>query len=666
MSAASDWDSLREKIIGLGTESSRKSYYPELRRQVVELERFKAVLDQVNEAIFLADAASGGLTDVNESACRLLDYSRAEMLAMGLAEIVPGQIFDDFTQAKNGPSEQKTIETILCRSDDHHIPVEMSIRRVEFDGVLYTVAVARDITERKQMMAELEQHRHHLEELVAQRTQELAQAREAADRASQAKSEFLSNMSHELRTPLNGILGYAQILKRDRALTLLQKEGLNIIEQSGEHLLTLITDILDLSKIEAGKLELYPSDFNFADFLGGVAGIMRVRAQNKGIGFALDDLSALPVAIHADEKRLRQVLINLLNNAVKFTDQGSVTLRVTPMARGRLTTLSDEVAHAPAGAERQGIRLRFEVMDTGVGIKPDQLTTIFQPFEQVGNVQKRAEGTGLGLSITRRLVELMGSTLHVESTPGEGSTFWFELLLTEAAQGAIAPPPGQLDRREIVGYQGRKRKVLVVDDKAHNRAVLLNILAPLGFEVGEADSGQSGIDLALEILPDLIIMDMIMPGMTGFEAVQKLRERPEFQKTIIIGASASVFEEDRQKVRMAGCDTFLAKPIEVNRLLEMLAEQLELEWVYDDKAVAEEIPAPLSPIEDGRPLTLPPAATLQSLYDLAVLGDLLAVEEQAVALAQAEQSYNPFAQQLCAQVSTFQVEKVTTFIAQYL
>ncbi len=483
-----------------------------------------------------------------------------------------------------------------------------------------------------------------------QQAKEMAQeAQRAAEVANQAKSEFLANMSHELRTPLNGILGYTQILKRGKDLTALQTDGLNVIQQSGEHLLTLINDILDLSKIEAGKLELSPRDFNFFDFLNGVAGIIRVRAQSKGLGFALHDVPPLPVIVHADDKRLRQALINLLNNAVKFTDKGHVALRVEGLARE---------ATAQGGII---YRIRFEIEDTGVGIAPEDIEKIFRPFEQVGDAHKMSEGTGLGLSITRRLVELMDSELHVQSTPGQGSLFWFQVLAPEvqgaAAVEKIAPT------REIVGYEGAPLKVLVVDDKAHNRAVMLHSLAPLGFEVIETDNGADSIRLAQEIHPDLIIMDMIMPGVTGFEAVQRIREIPEFAQTPIFGASASVFAEDQQKIRLAGCDAFLEKPVTLSRLQSLLETYLKVTWVY--AADAETQPEKITATGEAA-LTPPPQETLRALYKLAMMGDMVVIEEESTRLAQTAPEYAAFAQQLRRLAADFQEEGAIALIAQYL
>ncbi|MBN1993099.1 MAG: ATPase, partial [Anaerolineae bacterium] len=288
--------------------------------------------------------------------------------------------------------------------------------------------------------------RQQLQMLVNERTRDLEIAKEraleaqrAAEVASQAKSQFLANMSHELRTPLNGILGYAQIIKQDPNLNRRQKEGLNIIQQSGQHLLTLINDILDLAKIEAGKIELQPTNFQFTNFLEGVAGIVRMRAEEKDILFVYQAQPPLPNVVKADEKQLRQVLLNLLGNAVKFTDSGQVTFRVQALERA--TAAKDQEAQA---------RIRFDITDTGIGIAPKQLENIFQPFEQVSDMQHRAEGTGLGLAISQRIIGAMGGQIQVESKIGQGSTFWFELNLIFRSREAPLTEEAAMLRGELV------------------------------------------------------------------------------------------------------------------------------------------------------------------------------------------------------------------------
>ncbi len=332
-------------------------------------------------------------------------------------------------------------------------------RRGAAGTITHYESIMLDVTERKQVEEELKLHRDHLEEIVKERTAELLIAKEKAEVANQTKSAFLANMSHELRTPLNGILGYAQILKHRGDLLPQQAEGLAIIQQSGEHLLTLINDILDLSKIEAGKIELYPTEIRLPSFLHNIAAICRVRAEQKGLAFIYQPDASLPMGIFADEQHLRQVLLNLLGNAVKFTRQGHVTFRVT-LVKQTYSQAHTEPSISSGLPAVQGL-LRFEVEDTGIGINPEYLQTIFLPFEQVGDIKQRAEGTGLGLAISQNLVHLMGSKIQVTSQVGHGSTFWFELTAPIVlAWTQVKESPNH----QIIGYEGKKRKQLIVDD----------------------------------------------------------------------------------------------------------------------------------------------------------------------------------------------------------
>ncbi len=401
---------------------------------------------------------------------------------------------------------------------------------------------------------------------------EAEKSKEEAEVANQAKSIFLANMSHELRTPLNGILGYAQILKRGRDMTPRQIHGLDVIQQSGEHLLTLINDVMDLSRIEAGRMDLYPADVAFPAFLESIASIIRMRAEEKGIALMYEASLGLPIGVKVDETRLRQVLINLLGNAVKFTDTGQVTFRVVDVGATLRNNEKRSIQHH---------KVYFEIQDTGVGMTVDQLDKIFLPFEQVGEQQRRAAGTGLGLAISQELVQLMGGQLQVESRLGLGSRFWFELELpwVELADRGQTQSAGQ-----VTGYKTeteQRLKVLVVDDEAYNRSVLIALLEPLGFEVMQAEDGQQGVVQAQAMQPDLIIMDLVLPTMTGFEATQAIRQIPELEEVVIIAASANAFEADKQASLAVGCDAFLAKPVNMTHLLNLIEAHLALEWSYE-------------------------------------------------------------------------------------
>jgi signal transduction histidine kinase/DNA-binding NarL/FixJ family response regulator len=476
---------------------------------------------------------------------------------------------------------------------------------------------------------------------------QLQQAKIAAEAANQAKSVFLSSMSHELRTPLNGIMGYAQILMRDRTLNPQQSHGLKIIYESGNHLLTLINDILDLSKIEARKLELYPSDLHCRSFLNGIADIIRMQALEKDLLFECLLSPSLPIGIQADEKRLRQVLLNLLGNAVKFTDRGKVTLKVSPIK-------------SPGSKQT----LRFEIIDTGVGIDSQQLEQIFQPFEQVGNIKLREAGTGLGLTISRQLVQLMGGQIRVKSKLDKGSTFWFEAAFPVVKTAIATNQPAY--QSPIIGYKGRKRKILAVDDKEENRLVIFNMIQPLGFEVILAEDSAQAVYLARQIKPDCILMDLVMPVKSGFEAVKEIRQIPAIQNVAIIAISASVLDADRKKSRIVGCETFLPKPVQEKQLLSLLQEYLQLEWVYEEMITTTvnqpSLAKPLSP----QSIIPPPTEEIEILYELAMLGSMKKIRQRADYLAELDHKYAPFAQKIKDLAQGFQEKAIVNLVEQFL
>lgn len=466
------------------------------------------------------------------------------------------------------------------------------------------------------------------------RNLELQQAIQVADQANRAKSEFLATMSHELRTPLNGILGYVQILSKDRSLNTHQQQGLAIIQHSGEHLLTLINDILDISKIEAKRMELSLSPFNLTDMLDSISSIIQVRAEQKNLSFRYEALSELPPAVYGDEVRLRQVLLNLLGNAVKFTEHGGVLLKV--------------------GYHEE--KIRFQVEDTGIGISQEALRVVFQPFRQ-GNKQSRAtlvEGTGLGLAISNQLVNLMGGRLQVKSQVGEGSIFWFELVLPGVEDWVGTP---KVEERNVVGYRGVSRRIMVVDDRWENRSVLTNMLVPLGFDVQEAVDGGDCLKKVASFHPDAILMDLRMPVLDGLETIRRLRTMPSGKNLIIIAVSASAFEYNRGESFSAGSDDFLAKPFRFAKLLDLLANHLRLEWIYEDDMQVSEVEA-----NDSIIIT-PPEEDLVRLLDHAKRGNIRGLTEEADRLTIL--GYKAFAANLRMLARNFRLKEIRDFIQQH-
>jgi len=496
-------------------------------------------------------------------------------------------------------------------------------------------SVAHEESERQTnlLLQEIEAHK--------QTDAELQRAKEAAESANLAKSRFVTGMSHELRTPLNSILGYAQILHVDATIPPARKDAIAVIRRSGEHLLSLIDGLLDIAKIEAGKMRLASDELALSEFLEQIAGMFAPQAEQKGLSFRFEKTGRIPHIVHADQKRLRQILINLIGNAVKFTDQGSVTVRVRYMR---------EIAY-------------FDIIDTGIGIADDDLDRIFLPFERSNAANLREDiGTGLGLAISSMLTHIMGGELAVKSKVGSGSSFHLKIYLPEVH----VPRPRLKLEDQMSGYIGPSKRVLVVDDQASQRLLLKEMLLPLGFEVVEADGGIACLEELARRVPDLVLLDIAMPVMDGWSVARAIRARGLTQLPVII-VSANAFESGHERSQ-EGIDPplyndFVVKPVSYNELLSKIRQQLRIDWV--STPLPPSIPAKETVV--AQPMMLVPSQEkLQALLELGSIGYAKGILKKLDEMEQQNSAYLPFTTELRQLVKQFRLNEYVTRIKEMI
>lgn len=519
------------------------------------------------------------------------------------------------------------VDDVEIRQDGKIIAIEINTTPI-FDAsgnIVYAIAAFQDISDRKQAEKILADYQHTLEAQIDERTEQLQQAALAAEAANKAKSTFLANMSHELRTPLNSILGFAQIMEPSPNLTVENRENLRIIHRSGEYLLTLINQALDLSKIEAGRMMIDPKNFDLYRLLDDLQDMFQLRAKSQELQLLFEREAEVPQYVRTDDVKLRQVLINILSNAIKFTQSGAVVLRVRKLENSGVVDLLDSPTvvfdtttsirdfsiissdyatielreEAEDSTRFQVIFLQFEIEDTGVGISAEELGNVFNAFVQTASGQKTQKGTGLGLTISRQFVRLMGGEIVVESQLELGTTFKFEIPVGAAYAADV--PAGPINR-EVIGLEPNQPcyRILIVDDREDNRQLLVKMLSPLGFKLQQATNGREAIEIWENWQPHLILMDVRMPVMDGYEATQEIKARiqqreqeqqengemsishPDSPIPKIVALTASTIEGRRSFALLVGCDDFISKPFRKTEIFDTLNKHLGVRYLYSN------------------------------------------------------------------------------------
>ena len=629
-----DDDDVLKGYRGIDRDVTKREQNKNLQEKNLAL--LKTIINATPDIIFVKDT-DGIYQWANQALAQILDTDLDRIIGMTDRDIFPESLYkkieaDDRKILESGEisTYEETIQ-VGDRSIDY-----LTTKTVYHDddgNLLGIVGIARDIKDFKEAQAILHQANIELEQRVAERTAELAKAKEAAESANSAKSSFIANMSHELRTPLNAILGFSQLMCRDSTITAAQKESLNIINRSGEHLLNLINDVLEMSKIEAGKVILNCEPFDLHQLLQTIQQMCRIKAQVKGLWFEFHLDKNLPQYVVGDSRKLRQLLINLLSNAIKFTQSGGVTV----------LAFTDRASH---GGDRA--RLYFEVTDTGRGIAPEELSKLFDPFVQTKSGIQSEGGTGLGLAISSQFAKLMGGTIQATSILGEGSTFAFNIQveLADSSQVEVLAPT-----KQVKGLKSGQPdyRIAVVDDREDNRLVLNQILQSVGFNTRTATNGREAIALWHQWQPDLIWMDMRMPVIDGYEATKKIKRQSYHKQTKIIAITASAFEQQKAKIMNAGCDDFVVKPFTETIIFDKLTQHLGVEFTYQAKSQEiDKLNQNVKPLSYADLTALSPAL-ITSLNQAAIAVDAEQIEQLIAQIPPTQQHITRTITQMLAQ-----------------